>query len=1023
MLTFELRQIAGKAAGTYFVVTDNSVGSQNEIFSNLRVAPISSEKGNVNQLIVFKKGDVKAFENIFGKSNRRQEKRGNFSHSACIDMIKQGDLGVINLRSFDDELDKIDAAGLNSDGSGTVVKTVPYSMVFNPDGFWVVKDNLIIDAVDETSMLNFTNTSSTDLTIFTVFDNTGVDELTNEGDETLQEMEITVEEYPGLNPNMKFKDTFVRVFIFANKFDNALANEFYGEMFKQVSIDGQLTTVLKGGLETLNKLKTITAAGFLDEIAGTVLPYIKSEFDVNLSIDDLLNANSRITGLSCTINSDVYETEFENAPLIIDTYGQSNEGDLNLSVVKVANTEANKLKHDGEHRLAGATTEANMIDIINNEFYGDLINNSVINRATIKLNKDEKFINVDASIVNMFKNANLNSIVNIDDTAADNSGLGSVMDNPVVPSANLSLSTNPTESIDLALYQGNIPLTHTVDETNSVVEVVTKTTGDYYQFLLDFVRKDLFTNINAGYLSGKLSKLNVVNYLYNRRSQFVCNVEVKTTDNLSRIITKTDINIFPTVIVDFLTENADKIKYGTNEIIAAQFDTLIDALTEVELSRVNVTPDFVGVGITDPADDFHVDVIYTSGYYSTTVARHDYLRATSTTAITFNAVKPSVATTVGWPETKLITYVYNSYKLIVADKPLRDLTPSNIGEDSFGLHMVKPLQLTDFNLLPTTLRGIKLREEQLINGSSARQSEILDVLNSPSIVKGFKNTTGVRYFVDVFKSFVEAEYKVQFNRLVKTLDECNIFTRAIINEPFVTDLKKSLNPSFKDATGIFSNEYLKTGGNPDNSTAFINKPTLGAEMVYYYGSGHLDATENLQIVTPLVSGLFINKSKPWDIVANTTGVLSGITTLEDNPLDSSERKPLENFGWNPIIKKRRDFVVYGDFTGLNAFKKRKALSFVSNSELLAYIKHELFNMSLDENFKKGTYSEYIKFETLIKNFMDSLALQNAIKPNPTVICNFVNNTDDIQRAGIKLVNIEYYNYRTLDKVVFALDLN
>ena len=1025
MIPFELKQIAGKAAGTYFVVTDNSTPSQNEIFTNLRVAPISSEKGNVNQLIIFKKGDTKAFESIFGKKNRRQEKRGNFSHSACIEMIKQGDLGVINLRAFNDTLDKVGVAGMNSDGTNpNKLVTAPYSGLFNPDGFWTVKDNLIVDAVGADCLINFANTGNRDLTVFTVFDNSNVADLTNEGDETLTTMEIEVEEYPGLNPNMKLKDTFVSVFVFENTFNNASANEFYGDLFKQVSIDGVQTTVLEGGLSTLNRLKNIAESGFVSETNGSLIPFLKSEFDSNLSIDVLVNSNSRTTGLTCTINSEVFETEFTDKPYVIDPFGQSVAGFTNLSTVKGTISEVNKLKHDGVTMAPGTTDETAIPTIIKNRFYKDIIDNSVVNNAAIKLDKDANYINVDAALLGLFKNENLNSIVNIDDASADRSGLGDTLPNPLVENAKIALTPNPTETITaLPIYHPTAypELEITINEDNGYCDVNVKVEGLYEQFIASVMHINGFDIASEYLTANNLSLLNIVNFIYKNRADYTFKVEIKTQDNLSRILSTANVNIFPDVVVDFLTANADNITMGITNALAIEFDSLLTTIEDVILTTVNVSPSFTAVGIDTP-DEFFVDAIYSSEFYSTTVSRFNFTRSTSTdSAVKVTNNKPSTATAIGWPETPAVDYVYNSYKLTVSDVMLKTIPPTNQGQTEFGLSITKPVMLSSNNLIPTELKGIKLREAQLINGSAARQSEILDVLNSPSIVKGFKNSTGIRYFVDVFKTFVETDYKNQFNTLVHTLDGCNKFTRALVNEPFVTDLGNSTNPSFRDAVGTFSLTHLKNGGNVDNSTAFINKPRLAAEMVYYFGSGHLDATENLQIVTPAVSGLFITKSKPWSIVANSTGQLSGITTLEDNP-DDTERKILENFGWNPIIKKKRDFVIYGDFTGMNSFKRRKALSFISNSELLAYIKFELHNMSLDENFTKGSYSEYIKFETSVKNFMDGLALQVAIKPNPKVVCNFSNNTEDIQNAGIKLVTIEYYNLRTLDKVVFSLDL-
>ena len=164
--------------------------------------------------------------------------------------------------------------------------------------------------------------------------------------------------------------------------------------------------------------------------------------------------------------------------------------------------------------------------------------------------------------------------------------------------------------------------------------------------------------------------------------------------------------------------------------------------------------------------------------------------------------------------------------------------------------------------------------------------------------------------------------------------------------------------------------------------------------------------------------LFIQKTYAFDVVANATGYLDAIDGLPLNP-DDDERKAMEKFRWNPIIKMNRGFTIYGNSTGQKA---TTALSQIHNSELLAYIKESLYNLSRDEAFKKGTYNEYLATETEVQSFMNDLALAGAIQPNPIVICNASNNTQEISKQKIKLIHVEYFNIDALDKVVFDLNL-
>lgn len=321
------------------------------------------------------------------------------------------------------------------------------------------------------------------------------------------------------------------------------------------------------------------------------------------------------------------------------------------------------------------------------------------------------------------------------------------------------------------------------------------------------------------------------------------------------------------------------------------------------------------------------------------------------------------------------------------------------------------------SVLSSSVQSYKPRAEQFTNGTASRQKEILDVMVSPGIVKGLKNFGKVRYIVDTFKSFIEGGYKSQFGQLCLSLDKSNKFVRAFVNEPFIEDLEKSLNPLFKQSpSNVFDISYIAQGGNPDFSTNFLTKPTSGSEMCFYFGS-KLDGVTEVPTASE-VSNAFVQKTFPWDVVANASGYLDTVDGLEFNP-DDEERIALEKFRWNPIIKNHKGFTIFGNMTGQKA---NTSLSQIHNSELLAYIKESLYNMSRDEAFKKGTYNEYLATEIEVKSFMDNLALSGAIQANPIVICSAENNTTEIAKAKIKLIHVEYYAINALDKIVFTLDL-
>lgn len=318
----------------------------------------------------------------------------------------------------------------------------------------------------------------------------------------------------------------------------------------------------------------------------------------------------------------------------------------------------------------------------------------------------------------------------------------------------------------------------------------------------------------------------------------------------------------------------------------------------------------------------------------------------------------------------------------------------------------------------TNLNAYIPRPEQFLIDSSVRQKEILDLINNPGIVKGLCGIRGLRYVVDCFKSYPESSYKSQFGQLMATLDEKNRFVRFIGNDVFIEDLQKSFNPSFKDALGNFNLEYLQDGGNKDVSTKLLTKFSTGAEYCFFFGPE--EKVNNIPVgLAGKISNLFYQKSIDYDVLANTTGIVDGIEEL-GYPFDDDDRKYCEKFRYNPIIYLRNAYRIYGNLT---AKAEKTAQQQITNSELLAYIKQNLYNISMTENFKRGTYDDYLRTETQCKEFMSSLAIAGVIDADFICECNSSNNTLEIRKQKIKLVHIEYTPVDVLEKVVFDLTIN
>ena len=295
-----LQEIASKAAGTYFIVTDKSGTTEVTAASKLRLFPINVEKGVTNTIVVFAKGDKTGFQAIFGKPSRIVEKRGNFSIQSCLDALDAGPIAVINLRKFED-IDTIGVCGIDSNPTIVESTTAPYADVFNTNSLWTIKPKNIVNELTDQHVLNFANVGNKDVSIFVVVSKNAA-ELTNQSELSLANCSLEIDEYPGLNFEMLLKNTFVDIYVFNNTFTapTVSTNKYYGHLF---DVDGNID------LEDLFALSQIPESGFSRIVTGSLIPNLVNETSTMISIDAKMNSLYAETGIIAFINDEVLEED------------------------------------------------------------------------------------------------------------------------------------------------------------------------------------------------------------------------------------------------------------------------------------------------------------------------------------------------------------------------------------------------------------------------------------------------------------------------------------------------------------------------------------------------------------------------------------------------------------------------------------------------------------------------------------------------------------------------------------------
>ena len=1108
-MDIRLRQIVSKAAGIYFIVTDNSQVNAIEEESRLRVVFINAAKGPVNCLVKFAKGDTSSFTTIFGKANRSKEKKGDFGHKVCLDALSSGPIGVINLRVFDDEQDTTQVATLNPNtcfDSGVRVDKVPYSSLFNKNGYWTPDRDILTEKYYENDgYLNFGNVGNSDVSVFVVkAKENEVSQLTEEYNKTLEECALEIDDYPNLDFNTRLSDTFVKVYVFNNTFKDAHLNATYGQYFESDD------TITQENLELLTK---VAGVGFIDSFVGSVIPGLVSETGENLSIDDIMYANYIYTGIICDINNELLEATRTKDFSMIDLYGFNSmfEDGSFKAVNNLMSYKSNTLSFDSETAIPKAP--ASLDD-----------NKAVACKNALKYAVEEDT----TSLTNNTFKTNTNTGIRFDDLIMGEDRLLHITD--------IALDEPVSEAKDYPIFAGtgdsrDVTKANVIDTQGGVYYNInsykweTSTDGINWKIIdLDFFTtpsgKALTYENNYGnavaygsaiYAVGYCSEESA-NYIVKYQSGEVTMKKIGTTGTNDVNIVLNG-NIFVVYgglgtfystdgenwmtsgsVLTYITsgfgteyrflgyvESSDDetagFKYSSDGKIWKDFecdcDTVIDAIdgknknlilwddtniyiftgTKVfymaKTSISNPEATFTGADLTITGNAFYPYIVKDStnetvfavvGTECQKVTYNKSANTFGTDSITdideatrlYFAKNNKLAFFVGvddndpnvfktWDATTAEEATFTMpYKLEYQQATYTVDGKLYVGGESNAKYIVKVnpyVNHPDAILNNNVIQSYKLSERQFINGTPSRQAEILNMIMDPSIRKGLKNTRGLRYLIDAFKSYVEPNYKKQFSDLVLDLHENNRFVTCIMSEPFMSDIKKSSNPLFKDtpSSDVVNYEYFATGGNKQYSTKLLEK--VDNQFLFFFGPGDINNGVTRPL-TGLISNNFYNKQNQFDIIANTTGYVQGITELEEQ-IDDNDRKYLEKFRYNPII----DFNGYTIFGNLSAQKAISKQQQIHNVELLCYIKEQLYNMAKGGVFKKGTYDEYLATQIETQNFMDSLALANAIEPNPIVKCDLENNTQELRNYKIKLVHVEYTPYDCLEKVVFDLNIN
>lgn len=289
-----------------------------------------------------------------------------------------------------------------------------------------------------------------------------------------------------------------------------------------------------------------------------------------------------------------------------------------------------------------------------------------------------------------------------------------------------------------------------------------------------------------------------------------------------------------------------------------------------------------------------------------------------------------------------------------------------------------------------TMKGFKIREESLPDGSEARQNEILNlVAKGTPLFRALTNKESFdfRYLVDSFGLGLTERSKQQ---LVDIVGE-RLNSIAFINMPSLKQFKNSSSPSFVDEEGVLSMEYVAQGGNPESSPAFLYSfgDGEGATASGYF-LPYVTINDNGRPMSfppaSFVATTYMRKFSssvgsvvPWTIAAGVTnGRILGIAGVEEE-FSNQDLEFLNQAKMNAIeLKRTRGYVLHSESTALTEYKS--SLSYIHSREVLIELERELSDMLLDYQWKFNTQEVRaeikLKADIICETFVNRNGLYN-----------------------------------------------
>jgi hypothetical protein len=359
-------------------------------------------------------------------------------------------------------------------------------------------------------------------------------------------------------------------------------------------------------------------------------------------------------------------------------------------------------------------------------------------------------------------------------------------------------------------------------------------------------------------------------------------------------------------------------------------------------------------------------------------------------------------------------------------------TDEVIGLDTAGdtLQVYKGI----YNFVPTLkgqyVRGFKIKDTSLPNGTGDRQSSILSYLfTDTSIPQTLANGEVVdfRYVVDTYEGEISNNSKYYLSKLAAM----NGQAMAILNSPSIQQFERSVDPSFIDTTNkLVSARLIAAGGdlalNPSQLFKFAEEDVNGVPLSSYSMFNFPNfivrsGSKNISVPPAgYISNLYVRKFKngtPFLIVAGgKRGAINDIDVVGlEYDLTDDDRNFLEPIGHNLIVKRRGFGILL--FSNNTAYQRiNSALNNAHVRDNLSTIENDIEKILFNFLFDFNDEITRMRVKTIVQNYLDAVVSARGLS-SYTITFDSSNNTNEVISANTAIIDIKVDFPRGIHKFI------